>query len=81
MLTHDVVLTVAVWLAFASFVTVHVALAAGLIARKPRWQGAVSLVIVPLAPVFGFSQRLRVRSVLWIALAVAYTFALWRASV
>ena len=68
----DLILTAALSVALAAWVTDHVALSVGLMRRRPRWRGLVALLVAPLAPVFGFGARLRVRSVLWIAFAVAY---------
>ena len=79
-ITRDLVLTVLLSAALAAWITDHVALAVGLLRRKPRWRGLVGFVVAPLAPVFGFMERLRVRSVLWIVLAVAYGVLRWKAS-
>lgn len=68
----DLILTLALSVALAAWVTDHVALSVGLMRRPPRWRGLVALLVAPLAPVFGFGARLRVRSVLWIVLAIAY---------
>ncbi len=68
----DLAVTIALSVAFAAWVTDHVALSVGLLRRAPRWRGLVALVIAPLAPVWGFGARLRVRSVLWVVLACAY---------
>jgi hypothetical protein len=66
-----VVLAVLV-LAFATLVTVHVTLAIGLARRAPRWRGLVALVVVPLAPWWGWQERMRFRGVVWIVAAVVY---------
>ncbi|MBI2389975.1 MAG: hypothetical protein HYV09_10330 [Deltaproteobacteria bacterium] len=68
----DLIVTVALSVALAAWVTDHVALSVGLLRRKPRWRGVVALIVAPLAPVFGFGARLRLRSALWIVLAIAY---------
>lgn len=60
---------------FATLVTSHVALALGLAARRPRWRGAVALLVPPLAPWWGLEAGLRVRSALWITGACAYVVA------
>jgi len=61
--------------AFATLVTVHLALAAGL-ARRNAWRGLLAFVIVPLAPWWGWRERMRVRSILWAVAAVVYGGAL-----
>ncbi len=75
----DLILTVALAAVAASWFTLHVALSVGLLRRPPRWRGLVGFVVAPLAPVFGFTARLRVRSALWIVLAVAYAVLRFRA--
>jgi hypothetical protein len=68
----DLILTAALSFAAAAWLTDHVALSVGLLRRRPRWRGLVGFLLAPLAPVFGFSARLRVRSVLWLVFAIAY---------
>ncbi len=65
----QVVLLVA---AFATFVTVHVALVAGLASRSPRWRSLVALPVLPLAPYWGIRAEMYARVVLWLASAAAY---------
>ena len=72
----DLFVTSAVILSFAILVTVHVALAAGLGARGPWWRAPVSLVVVPLAPYWGFRERMRARAVLWTIALTVYLAAL-----
>jgi hypothetical protein len=62
--------------AFATLVTVHVTLAAGIARRESRWRGLVALVVVPLAPWWGWRERMRVRGVLWMIAAVVYGVSL-----
>lgn len=71
-MTRDAVALALLVLAFATLVTVHVALSAGLAARTPRWRGAVALVLPPLAPWWGWRTRMRARTVLWIVAAAIY---------
>lgn len=75
----DLVVTVALSVALAAWVTIHVALSVGLLRRHPRWRGLVGFLLAPLAPVFGFAAELRVRSVLWILFAIAYGILRYRA--
>jgi len=62
--------------AFATLVTMHVTLTIGLLRRAPRWRAAVGLVVPPLAPWWGWRERMRVRSALWGAAALVYAVAL-----
>jgi hypothetical protein len=76
----DLVVTLAVVLSFATLLTAHVMLVAGLVARRPRWRGALALVVVPLAPYWGFRERMKARAVIWTAALVLYAIALVVAS-
>lgn len=71
-MTRDAVALALLVLAFATLVTVHVALAAGLAGRTPRWRAPVALVVPPLAPWWGWRTRMRARTVLWLAAAAVY---------
>jgi hypothetical protein len=62
--------------AFATLVTAHLALVFGLSRRAPRWRGLVALVVAPLAPWWGWRERMRARGALWMAAAVVYVIAL-----
>ncbi|HEX3596208.1 MAG TPA: hypothetical protein VHU80_13955, partial [Polyangiaceae bacterium] len=62
-------------LSFALLVTAHVALAVGLIGRRPRSRGFVALLVPPLAPYFGVREKMWVRSAVWVLSAVAYVAA------
>jgi hypothetical protein len=79
--SSDLVITIALAAAAALWFTIHVALSVGLLRRHPRWRGLVGFVVAPLAPVFGFGARLRVRSVLWVVCAIAYAVLRMRAFV
>lgn len=63
-------------LAFATLVTTHVVLATSIGRRKPWWRGAVALVVVPLAPWWGWKGGMRGSSTLWIAAALVYCASL-----
>lgn len=68
----DLALLLVPSLAFGLFVTAHLALSAVLFWRKPRWRGLAALVFPPLAPVWGWSEGLRVWSALWLLALVVY---------
>ncbi|MGA3121266.1 MAG: hypothetical protein ABSF69_10915 [Polyangiaceae bacterium] len=75
-MTQDLFVVVALVVAFAALVTVHVTLIIGLTRRRPRWRAIVALFVVPLAPWWGWQQRMRLRAAIWIVAAVAYAVAL-----
>lgn len=77
----DTILVAAVVLAFAFLVTAHLAIVVGLVARTPRWRALAALVFPPLALYWGWQQRMRVRSVLWIVGLVVYVVALVLSSI
>jgi hypothetical protein len=64
-------------LAFATFVTVHLALAGRLVLRaRPRWHGLAALVLPPLAPIWAFREGWRKTAILWMASLGIYVIAL-----
>lgn len=73
---RDTVLVLALVVLFAASVTAHVAIVAGLAMRPPRWRAAAAFVLPVLAPWFAFSERMRVRAVLWCVSVVLYGIAL-----
>lgn len=66
--------------AFATLVTAHVTLAIGLARRPPRWRAAIALLIAPLAPWWGWRERMHIRAFLWLVAAVSYAGALLAAA-
>ena len=75
-MTRDAVLYLWIVISFAVLVTAHVTLAFGLAFRQPRWRALVGFVVPPLAPYWGYTSGLRVRTVLWAAGFSAYFIAL-----
>ncbi len=73
--TFDIVSYCVLVLTFALWVTVHFSLSWGLVTRRPAWHGVLGFVVIPLAPLFGFKQELRGRSILWLASLAGYTGA------
>jgi hypothetical protein len=63
-------------LAFAALVTAHFTLVFGLSRRPPRWRALVALIVAPLAPWWGWRERMRARGAVWIAAAAIYVIAL-----
>lgn len=67
----------ALLLAFATFVTVHVAIVVRLLARREdRWRGAVALVVPPLAPLWSVQRGWKRSAVIWVSSVVVYGVAL-----
>ena len=61
-------------------VCVHLALAAGLLRRRPHWRGPAAFLVPPLAPYWGFGAGMRRRVVVWVAALVVYAVARLAAS-
>jgi hypothetical protein len=79
-MTRDEALAVALVLAFASLVTVHVTIVAGLLGRPPRWRAVLAAFVAPLAPLWGWFEGMTVRAILWVVCAAAYLAIRWMAS-
>jgi hypothetical protein len=60
---------------FAALVTVHVSLSFGLFTRGPWWYGLIALAVPPAAVYLGWREKLRIRSLLWVAAALVYVAA------
>jgi hypothetical protein len=60
---------------FALLVTMHVAIAAGLTLKPPRWRGLLALLVPPLAPYWGMRERMRRRTSLWVGSLIVYIVA------
>jgi hypothetical protein len=78
-MTRDEWLTATLVVAFATLVTTHVRLLAGLLARRPRWRALAAAVAPPLAPLWGARSGMAGRAGLWVASAVAYGVLRWLA--
>lgn len=59
-------------LSFAVLVTSHVALVYGLTMQRPRWRGPVALLVPPLAPFWGVTARMYLRSAFWLMSLLVY---------
>jgi hypothetical protein len=59
-------------ISFAGLVTAHVALTVVLARCAPRWRALAAFLCPPLAPWWGWQERMRVRAILWIATALLY---------
>jgi hypothetical protein len=71
----DAFLVIVIVTSFALLVTSHVALAAGLLGRKPRLRGLVALLVPPVAPYLGIRERMWLRSIVWMLSLAAYVGA------
>lgn len=63
---------IALILLSSSWLTAHVTLVYGLIRRLPAWRVLVALFVPLVAPVWGYQAGLRIRSLVWLATAIAY---------
>ncbi|MCL2725434.1 MAG: hypothetical protein FWD69_13460 [Polyangiaceae bacterium] len=72
----DVVVVATLVVAFALLITAHVAIAFGLLRRRPWWRGPASFVVAPLAPYWAWQEHMRVRAGLWLFALVIYVVAL-----
>jgi hypothetical protein len=59
-------------LAFATLVTVHVAIVLGLALRDPRWRALAAFVVPPLAPYWALQSGMIARGAIWIGSVVLY---------
>jgi len=72
---RDAVVAGTVIVAFAAFVTVHVALSFRLAMRHPRWRGLVALLLPPFAPIWGFREGLTRHGWAWVIVLGLYVLA------
>jgi hypothetical protein len=72
----DVILVSTLVASFATLVTAHLALAAGLFGKGPWSRGLAALLVPPLAPYFGFREKMWGRTILWALSLVTYVVAL-----
>jgi hypothetical protein len=69
----DGILVGSLVLAFATLVTVHVAIVLGLAFRDPRWRALAAFFVPPLAPYWALRSGMAVRGAIWIGSVVLYT--------
>jgi hypothetical protein len=75
-MTRDALIVVMLVAAFAALTTAHTTIALGLVRRPPRWRAWVAFFAVPLAPWWGWRERMRARCLLWVVAAIVYGIAL-----
>lgn len=73
----DFVVFIALVVGFATFVTAHFALILALtFVHRPRWRGALALLLPPLAAMWGWQAGRRKTTVLWGLALLVYTVAM-----
>jgi hypothetical protein len=73
---RDAIIMGTLIVAFAAFVTVHVALSGRLVLHaRPRWRGLLALVLPPFAPIWGFREGMTRLSYAWLAILGVYVLA------
>jgi hypothetical protein len=76
----DLALVLLPSLAFATLVTAHVRLLAGLLARPPRLRALWALFVPPLAPFWAYRLELRAWATIWLVALGTYALSLLIAS-
>ena len=76
----DLLILLLLWFSFASFVTLHVALAFTIGQRRGMLRAWLCLLVLPLMPYFGFSVAAKTRSVLWGLILLTYLVLLYFAT-
>lgn len=61
---------------FAAFITVHVAVVVGLLARRQWWRAPIALVVLPLAPYWARTANMKWRTWIWLVCLLIYVAAL-----
>lgn len=77
---RDVVVVGLMIVAFAWVVTTHVAIAYGLLRRRPRWRALVALTLVLPGVYWAWREQMRTRVWLWAGGVVVYLVLLAFAS-
>ncbi len=70
---RDVLIVGGLVVAFATLVTVHVAIVFGLAKQQPRWRAALAFVVPPLAPYWALRNGMMVRGGIWIGSVILYS--------
>lgn len=71
----DLVVVITLVLAFALFITAHVAIVYGLAMRAPRWRAAAAFLLAPLAVYWAWREKMHVRAGIWGAALALYIIA------
>jgi hypothetical protein len=70
---RDAIISGGLVIAFATLLTVHVAIAFGLAKQSPRWRAVLALFVPPLAPYWALRLGMMVRGMIWLVAVAAYT--------
>jgi hypothetical protein len=76
----DFTILLLLWLSFSSLTTLHVVLAFAIGQRLGKPRGWLALLVFPLAPYFGFVAKVKLPSLLWCVLLLAYAVLLFVAT-
>lgn len=71
----DLVVVVTLVLAFALFITAHVAIVYGLAVRTPRWRAGAAFLVAPLGVYWAWREQMRIRAGIWGAALTLYVVA------
>jgi hypothetical protein len=69
-------IVLAVVVSFSLLVTIHVVGSVALTRLRPRWNGAVALLVPPFFPYYAVRRHMSGWAIAWISAAVAYAIAL-----
>ncbi len=72
----DLVAVIALVIAFATLLTVHVAIVYGLASRTPRWRAAAAFFVMPLGAYWAWREKMTVRFWIFVGALVLYVAAL-----
>lgn len=78
---RDAAIYIGLVLAFATLITVHVAIVFGLAYHHPRWHALVAFFVPPLAPYWALRGGMVVRGGIWIGSVILYTTLLGLAAI
>jgi hypothetical protein len=78
---RDALLLGGLLLAFATLVTVHLAIVFDLAFQYPRWRALAAFFIPPLAPYWALRDGMVVRAGMWIGSVILYTTLLGIAAI
>jgi hypothetical protein len=73
---RDIALTAVLVVAFATLVTAHVTIVAGLARRRLGWRALLALIVMPLAPFFALREHMKARGIVWLTALGSYAVAL-----
>lgn len=72
---RDLVVSIALVIALASLITVHVAIVWGLAFRPPRWRAPAAFFVMPLGVYWAWREKMRARIGIFVGALVIYIAA------